>query len=362
MRRRHFDALKPVCPRCRVGDGVAAPIALTTVLSEADGDVLEGVLACTRPECQLEFPIIDGAPILVPDMRGFVSQALLPILERDDLSETVEGLIGDCAGPGSAFDTMRQHLSLYAWDHYADLDPQEPAPAEQGPRPGGARACLAAGLSLLGEGIAGPAIDLGCATGRLAFDLAARTEDLVLGIDLNVAMIRLARRVLSTGRVDYPRRRVGVVYDRRSFDMAGEAADRIDFWVADVLALPFADAPFGLVAATNLIDCIAAPAALPGVAADLLRPGGGAVFTTPYDWSPSATAVEGWIGGHSQRGSLQGASEPLMTALLTPGAHPQSVEGLQLVGEHPGVSWQLRLHDRAAMHYAVHVLAARADS
>ncbi len=337
-------------------------MVLSSVLREVDDDVLEGVLACSRPECQLEFPIIDGAPILVPDVRGVISQSLLPLLARDDLSPTMVGVIGDCAGPSSAFDTMRQQLSLYAWDHYGDLDPQEPAAETGAPRPGGARACLAAGLSLAGDLTGGPAIDLGCSTGRLAFDLAERTGDLVLGVDLNLAMIRLARRVLTTGRVDYDRRRVGLVYDRRSFAMPVDRAARVDFWVADVLALPFAIESFGLVAAVNLIDCIAAPAALPGVAADLLRPGGSAVFATPYDWSPSAAAVEGWIGGHSQRAPHGGASEPLMTALLTPGAHPQSVEGLRLVGEHPGVSWQLRLHDRATMHYAVHVLAARADA
>lgn len=362
MRRRHFDALQPVCPRCRLADGVASPIALTAVLREADGDIAEGVLACTRPSCRLEFPIIDGAPILVPDVRGFVTQALLPVIARDDLSDTLEGLIGDCTGPGSGFDAMRQHAGLYAWDHYADLDPLEPAPRPDGPAPGGARACLAAGLALLDGVPDGPVLDLGCATGRLAFDLAAQTGDLVLGIDLNVAMVRLARRVLTTGRVTYPRRRVGVVYDRRSFDVSLPAADRVDFWVADVLALPFAAAPFGLVAAINLIDCLGAPAALPAVVAGLLAPGGAAVLATPYDWSAAATAVEGWIGGHSQRGPHGGASEPLLRALLTPGAHPQSVDGLGLVGECPDVAWRLRLHDRAVMHYAVHVLAARAGA
>lgn len=363
MRRRHFEALRPVCPRCRLADGVASPVELVAVLREADGDIAEGVLACTRPVCRLEFPIIDGAPILVPDVRGFVSQALLPLLARDDLSATMEGLIGDCAGPGSVFDLMRQHAGLYAWDHYGDLDPQEPTTGENAAAPGGARACLAAGLALLdgsADGLpAGPAIDLGCATGRLSFDLAARTDDLVLGIDLNVAMIRLARRVLTDGQVAYPRRRVGVVYDRRCFDACLDAADRVDFWLADVLALPFAEPAFGLATAVNLIDCVGSPAALPAVVANLLRPGGAAVIATPYDWSSAATPVEGWIGGHSQRGPQHGASEPLMRALLTPGAHPQSVEGLRLVGEHPGVPWHLRLHDRATMAYAVHVLATR---
>ena len=39
MRRRHFDALQPVCVVCR-----AAPVALNTVIREQDDVVIEGVI------------------------------------------------------------------------------------------------------------------------------------------------------------------------------------------------------------------------------------------------------------------------------------------------------------------------------
>jgi hypothetical protein len=80
--------------------------------------VIEGVLVCSNRECMGEYPIIDGVPIIVSDLRTYVSQNIMPILSRSDLSETMETLLGDCCGPGSAFDSHRQHVSTYAFDHY----------------------------------------------------------------------------------------------------------------------------------------------------------------------------------------------------------------------------------------------------
>jgi hypothetical protein len=84
----------------------------------------------------------------------------------------------------------------------------------------------------------------------------------------------------------------------------------------------------------------------------VLRPGGTAIIATPYDWSPSATAVEQWLGGHSQRGAQRGASEPVLRRLL-------SEAGLEIVSEQPSIPWRLRLHDRSTMEYSVHVVVAK---
>ena len=63
----------------------------------------------------------------------------------------------DCLGPGSAFDTQRQHLSSYVWDHYGDLDPREP---KGDPQPGSVIRVLQQGLNLAGENRTGPIIDV----------------------------------------------------------------------------------------------------------------------------------------------------------------------------------------------------------
>jgi SAM-dependent methyltransferase len=326
---------------------------------EEDGAVVEGRLACPAAACRAEYPILDGVPVLVPRVREYVVREMTALLARGDLSADTESLLGDCAGPGSAFDAARQALSSYGFDHYGDLDPAA-ATEPSGARPGTARACLAQGLGLLPAAPSGPALDLGCGPGRAAFELAARTAGLVLGIDLSFGFLRLAQAVLREGRARYPLRRVGVVYDRRDFPVALAGAERVDFWACDALALPFARGSFGFAAALNLLDCVPAPVALLAGLARVLSPGGAAVLSTPYDWSPAATAFEGWIGGHSQRGEGGGAAETLLRSLLTPGAHPQSIRGLAIAGEREAAPWTVRVHARSAVHYRAHLLALRA--
>ena len=125
------------------------------MLREHQGTVFEGVLVCSNPQCQCEYPIIDGVPIIVAQVRTYVSQGILPIITRTDLSDTMESLLGDCCGPGSSFDVQRQHLSTYAFDHYGDLDPQETedAPVPPGSVPRLVKEGLAA---VAGNHVAGP--------------------------------------------------------------------------------------------------------------------------------------------------------------------------------------------------------------
>ena len=306
----------------------------------------------------MEFPIIDGIPILVPDVVSYLRDNAPMLLARSDLSETIESILGDCAGPGSAFDTQRQHISTYAWDSYGDLDPQEQPQSRHGDaRPGAVVRCLEAGLELTGTAPQSPVIDIGCSVGRTSFELAKHSDGLVLGIDMHLPMLRTARTVLEQGVVRYPRRRVGIVYDRREFAVSFEGAERVDFWACDAMALPFRDRGFGTAVALNVLDCVNAPRDFLEQLGRVLRPGGTAVLSTPYDWSTGATPVETWIGGHSQRGPDAGASEPFLRALLTKGAHPQSVAGLEILGEIADFPWQARLHDRSTVSYAAHVLA-----
>lgn len=353
MRRRHLETLAPVCPVCRAGGSGEIPLALAAVLREEGEHVVEGILRCPSPGCQREYPVLDGVPLLLANLRAYVAGSIDQWNAREDLDGTTESLLGDCCGPGSAFDATRQHLSIYAWDHYGDLDPSEP------PGPGSALRVLKRGLGLAGEIPEGPILDLGCAVGRTTFELAARTDRLVVGVDLHAAMLRLAAGALRRGRVRYPRRRVGVVYDRRDVPASFPGAERADFWACDATGLPFPAGTFAAIVGLNVLDCVAAPHGLLSALPRLLAPGGKAILSTPYDWSPGATPIESWLGGHSQRGDTAGASEPVLRALLTPGAHPASVEGLRIVAEEPGVPWRVRLHDRAAMEYRVHLVVCR---
>jgi SAM-dependent methyltransferase/uncharacterized protein YbaR (Trm112 family) len=355
LRLSHFEQLRPVCPVCLHRAGQEHLLRVAVASRQQGSTIQEGMLHCGNPQCLREYPIIDGIPLLVPDIRAFVGNGIMQLLARDDLSEALEGVLGDCCGPGSSFDSDRMHLSSYAWDHYGDLDPAEPA---GGPRPGSVLRVLERSLTL-GDGWQGPVLDLGCSVGRTSFVMAEEQEGLVVGVDLNFSMLRLAARILREGRVRYPRRRIGLVYDRREFDGNFLGSDRVDFWACDALALPFAPATFGSAVALNVLDCVSSPRDLLAGVQRVLRPGALAAFTTPYDWSPAATPVEAWMGGHSQRGENQGAAEPMLKALLTPGAHPQALEDLRIVGEIAQIPWQVRLHDRSNVEYAVHAVCAR---
>lgn len=209
-----------------------------------------------------------------------------------------------------------------------------------------------------------PLLDVGCAAGRTAFELAKRTDDIVLGVDLDISMLRLAREIRDTGRVDYPRRRVGIVYDRQQFTLPTEVVEQtqkqVDFWCCDATSLPFNDSMFAFISSLNVIDCVHSPIdALHEFSRVLVR-GGGGIIASPYDWSIAATPITSWIGGHSQRGELRGAAEGIMRAILGRGEHSQAVRGLQLIGEAGHSPWQVRLHQRSVIHYDCHLIAVEA--
>jgi len=340
-----FAELAPVCPRCLHGDQTESPLVVAETREERGGVLWHGLLHCSNRSCWMEFPVIDGVPVIVPDPPGFLTNSRNHILARDDLPAALESVIGDACGPGSEFDTTRQHLSLYAGSHFADWT-ATPAPSSVG-------TIMARGLEALGEPRGGPAIDLGTGVGRGVWELAAHIGGPVLGGDLNFSMLRLAQTLMLEGRARYPRRRVGIVYDPVEITLpAGMASDRVDFWAIDCMALPFSAARFATATALNLIDCIATPARLLVEMARVLAPVGGALLTTPYDWSPGATEPAAWFGGHSQRGPLKGAAEPVLTATL-------AEAGLPVTAELDDVPWRLVLHERSVMHYRMHLVACR---
>src|SRR5262249_16939197 len=151
------------------------------------------------------------------------------------------------------------------------------------------------GLALAGSCPEGPVVDLGCSVGGTTFALAERTGQPVLGVDLNLAMLRIAAWAVRRGEGRYPRKRTGVVYDKGRFPVSFERAEDVDFWACDVSALPFADGSFALASMLNLLDCVRAPRDVLAEAARVLAPGAAAIISSPYDWSAAATPIETWL-------------------------------------------------------------------
>lgn len=324
-------------------------------MREYAGQITEAILHCGNPDCQREYPVIDGIPLLLADLRRFMTDNALRLLGREDLSPMMQSLIGDCLGPGTDHDNVRQQLSTYVWEHYGDLDP---AGGKARQHPGTMLQTLTTGLDLVTERPHGPVLEIGCGPGRAALALAERTGELVLGVDLHLPMLRVAAGVLQRQEVRYPLRRVGMVYEPRRFPARLPAAENVDFWACDAVALPFPAGSFSLVAALNVLDCVYAPRAFLESIDGALAAGGSAIVSTPYDWSANATPVEGWLGGHSQRSPAEGSSERILRALLTNGSRTDSVPGLTLAAEREAVPWRVRVHDRATMEYQAHLIVA----
>lgn len=333
----------------------ASPLRIAAVQKEEGEHIVEGLIQCINPQCYREYPILDGVPMLVAGLRAYMEHSALGVLVRTDLSPELESILGDCVGPNSAYDVLRQHLSQYSRDHYGDLDPENTE--EERREAGSVLRVLRAGMTHIKERPSGPILDLGCSVGRTTFELAETTGEWVLGADLNFSMLRVASQALRTGRVQYPRRRVGVVYDRRAFDVPFGGADRVDFWQVDAMALPFPEAPFSMMTSINLLDCLPIPVQHLQSLSTLVRPDGAVLMATPFDWSPAASAVEAWIGGHGQRNEVGGSSETWLERLLC-GGGGLSGFGWQICGKED-VSWTVRIHSRNRVEYQTRLLVLK---
>ena len=341
-------------------------MALSSVIKGDAREVQFGMIHCEHEGCRMEFPIIDGIPILHANVRGQVDAYLLHLIAREDLPHEVESLISDAAGPGSAYDSMKQAMSSYAWDHYEFRASERSLsegiegaiPAKH--RPGSASRCLSQAIEKAGQIPSNTvALDVGCATGGTTFDVADKSRGLVLGVDLNFSLLRIAARVLREGRVVYPRRQGGVVYERRELPVSLAEADQVDFWCCDACCLPLGPESLGFVSALNVLDCVPSPLSfLKEIEASLVSEGKLAVCC-PYDWSPAATPLEEWLGGHSQRGQNQGDSASILEALLTPGALPGSLEKLRMIDSEPDIPWSVRVHARSFAEYQAHLVVAQ---
>jgi SAM-dependent methyltransferase/uncharacterized protein YbaR (Trm112 family) len=333
---------QPVCPRCSHGTGSGT--GTSRVLEPLNAT---GTLVCTAPDCGQEYPVIDGIPILARDVRGWMRANHADLLTRTDLDETAKSLIGDCLDQTAPYNLSRQHLSIYAADHYGtDLDAIKGQSVHD---------ILAAGLAQCGTLPDGAVVDMGCAVGGTTFALARHfPQRAVLGLDLSWSMLSLARRALDTGTVNYPLREVGLVYRDCTRMVARDGALPAGFWLADAIAPPLRPGSAALVVALNLLDCVNDPPGLLRSIASLLAPGGVCLLATPFDWSANATPIEGWIGGHSQRAPDSGRAEARFRLMI-------DGVGLKLEAEddHP---WSLRLHARSRVDYLSALFVLRKPS
>ncbi len=137
-------------------------------------------------------------------------------------------------------------------------------------------------------------LDLGCAVGRSAFEMA-RTCAEVVGIDFSHAFIRAAESLRRGEVLGYDRREEATVQTR----LEAKLPDGLDltglrFCQGDAMHLPSDLGAFDRVHAANLLCRLPQPGLLLDRLPELVNPGGELVLATPCTWLEEFTPPEQW--------------------------------------------------------------------
>lgn len=172
--------------------------------------------------------------------------------------------------------------------------------------PNFAVACAGAVLETMQGRLKGHALDLGCAVGRSAFELARGGFDRVTGLDFSSRFFRLASRMQEEGTLRYSLTEEGEIVSFHEIGLKDigleEVRRRVQFYQADACNLPEKFSGFDLVLAANLIDRLYSPRRFLTTIHERINPNGLLVLTSPYTWQEEYTKKEEWLGGYRQAG------------------------------------------------------------
>jgi putative 4-mercaptohistidine N1-methyltranferase len=159
-------------------------------------------------------------------------------------------------------------------------------------------------------------LDLGCAVGRSTFELSHWSEE-VVGIDSSHRFIQSARSIQETGRIEIRRTEEGGVFTVLQRELPPDIRrESCRFEVGDAIELEAGIGSFDIVLAANLIDRVGQPRKMLRSVAEIIRPGGHLILTSPYTWLEEFTPNAEWLGGNRDdlgraMSSLEGLSREL---------------------------------------------------
>jgi SAM-dependent methyltransferase len=289
---------------------------------------LERVGEVMRCECGKRYPVVDGVPIVVPHLEGFVRAEIASVVERE-LPVEVQAMLVEGGPDDAAYVRLVEHVGIYMDAHWGDRAGGE----------WGMKELVEKIRERNGERVE-MAAELGCSVGRVAAEMAGGAEQ-VVGVDLHFGSLRRARRLVEGERVPYNRKTVGRHY-------AGATAEgmraNVRFVCGDALDPPLVPRAFGRVVALNLFDSVSKPRQLLDVMEGLCAPGGEIIVSSPYAWASHVMEEDERFGGADPAGALVDWFR---------------AGGRFAIEEEAEVSWTLRRDARSSVSYRTHYVRAR---
>ena len=262
---KHWLSEKLICPDCLPAE---LPLELSCQ-KEASGDILEGELNCRH--CGAHFPINRGVADLTP--------------------QKVHQTEGDKSG-GNGYNAPLM-LSAYLWSHFGDL-------LHDGRATDAYRLWSERFRPAAADTAGGDALDIGCAVGRLCFEMSDAYER-VIGVDTSPAFIAKAREIAERKALDFDLIVEGHLTRRQHLEFNNHwRFENVEFIVADALALPFRKRDFASIAAINVLEKVPDPLKhLREVNRVLAERDSLFLFSDPFSWDPAFSKPERWLGGSS---------------------------------------------------------------
>ncbi|MBT8043169.1 MAG: 5-histidylcysteine sulfoxide synthase, partial [Pontiella sp.] len=149
------------------------------------------------------------------------------------------------------------------------------------------------------------ALDIGCAVGRTAFELAGSFET-VDALDFSARFVQVGVQLQQNGRIRYERQEEGelVSFMERSLEGLGLNGQygHIHFMQQDAMNMKPEYTGYDLVVAANLIDRLSDPARFLRDLPARMNPGAVLLIASPYTWLEEFTKKENWVGGFKRDG------------------------------------------------------------
>ena len=296
MKKHLLDLI--ICPRCLPGE---YPF-IVDIGREHEGDIETGSLSC--PQCGARFPIVEGVALLDPHATD--SQRTANKYEIDEV------------------------VSSYLWSHFGELIADEQASQAYSTWAG------------LMQPQGGVALDAGGAVGRFTFEMSTRC-DFAIGIDTSQAFIRAARQLMRERSMVVSLKDEGLLRRDVTIRLPDDwCSDRVEFIVANALALPFRRKSIALFASLNLVDKVPSPIRhlreMNRVTRDTQAQ---FLLSDPFSWSIEAAPPEEWLGG-TDDGPFAGKGLANVRALLADDAG--ELAPAWRLDESGSVWWKIRTH------------------